>query len=255
MSQIFKFTAAALPSGKKGISKPDSDGYHSLIVGGLNIFNSMGQYYALEGAKELFEQSSTFMRRIQRGAVRGEVGHPRPDPGMSTEAFINRLFEIRETNVCCQFKEVSLDLNWGNTHNQPGVVATIAKLIPSGPHGVALEKALLNPSENVFFSVRGLTDDFFQNGRYTRVLRQIIGWDWVSEPGIAIAEKYKSPATEDYNLVLEDMSNTVVNADILSGLLAHQSEYALEHTRENIQEALQLIRPQTKNHHQVLKSW
>ena len=55
---------------KKGLLPKDENGYRWMPIGGLNIFNSAGQYYTLEGARELFAESSQFNRRIQRGALR-----------------------------------------------------------------------------------------------------------------------------------------------------------------------------------------
>jgi len=110
MSSIVKFTCTKMQAkGKEGILKPDGQGYFEVVVGGLNTFNSSGQYYALEGAKELFESSSVFMRRVERGALRGEVGHPIFESTMSNDDWVNRVFEIRESNVCCHFKEIWLD--------------------------------------------------------------------------------------------------------------------------------------------------
>ncbi len=240
MAGVYKFQSVALPSNKKGVLKPDSDGYYTLVVGGLNMYNSQNQYYALEGARELFEESSALMRRMQRGAVKGEVGHPRQELGMSTESYINRLYEIRETNTCCVFKDITLDANYGNNNGKPGVVGIIAKVAPSGPFGPALEQALQRPGENVCFSVRGFTDDFFDKGRYTRVLKQIIGWDWVTEPGLEIAEKFKSPGLEDL-VTLESLSEVTFNRSNIEHLLNNTNSFALESTKESIRETLRLF--------------
>ena len=43
---------------RSGVLKPDKDGYYIMPVGGLNVFNSAGQYYAYDKAKALFEESS-----------------------------------------------------------------------------------------------------------------------------------------------------------------------------------------------------
>lgn len=253
MNGVYKFTSQALPVSKKGVLKPDSDGAYTLVVGGLNIHNSMNQFYTLEGAKELFEQSSSLMRRMQRGAVKGEVGHPRQEPGMSMEQYVNRLYELREDNICCHFKDVTLDANYGNTHNMPGVVAVLAKVTPSGPYGPALEKALQNPGENVCFSVRGLTDDYYDRGQYKRVLKQIIGWDWVTEPGIAIAEKFKSPGLES-QVVLESLGEISIVPEIMEQLVKHPKGLMLESSKEMMKETLTII-TRENNASQKIKSW
>ena len=255
MNGIYRFTALKLPNNKKGIIKPDGQGYFSTVVGGLNIYNSMNQFYALEGAKDLFESSSSLMRRMQRGALKGEVGHPRQEPGMKQEQYINRLYEIRETNVCCHFKDVALDMNYGNNNGRPGVVGVIAKVGPAGPHGEALEKAFLNPSENVCFSVRGITDDFYDRGKYVRVLKQIVCWDWVTEPGIDIAEKFKSPSLEN-QLVLESLVEQTIDQRTIENLIKNKSKmFSLEDSNEGLEETLRIISSKSSQGQNKISTW
>lgn len=184
---------------KAGILPAKSDGYYSMVVGGLNMLNSAGQWYAYEGAKELFEQSSQFQRRVKRGALRGEVGHPRQEAGQSFDDYVSRILEIRETNVCVHFKEIYLDFNRMKDASGKPVIAIMADLAPSGPYGEALDKALKNKHENVCFSIRSFTKDFYNKGVYTRELKNIVTFDWVNEPGISIANKYQAPSLESYS--------------------------------------------------------
>lgn len=177
MSQV-KFGCTALNgTNKAGILKKDSDNYYTMVVGGLNIFNSAGQYYSYDGAKSLFESSSQFMRRVSRGSLRGEVGHPKQEKGQSFDDYVQRILEIRESNVCVHFKEIFLDANSIKDVNGKAVVAIMAKLIPSGPHGAALEKSLENKSENVCFSIRSFTKDYYDRGIEIRELKNIVTFD------------------------------------------------------------------------------
>lgn len=192
-----KFSVAKLPNNKHGIMKPDSDGYYTQTLGGLNVFNSVGQYYTLEGAKDLFEKSSSFQRKVQRGALRGEVGHPRQLPGMSEDQYLNRILDTDETNTCCQFAEIWLDFDNFRGKNGEKIVGIVGKVIPSGAKGEALAKAFENPKENVCFSIRSFTRDYMQGTRYCREIKQIVTFDWVNEPGIEIAEKFKTPGLEN----------------------------------------------------------
>lgn len=195
-----KFTATKLAgTGKAGILPADDDGYYTMPIGGLNAFNSIGHYYTLEGAKQLFERSSVFMRRVANGCLKGEVGHPKRAQGMSMDDYVHRILTIEETNVCCHFKEIWLDESYGKMNPQfknPGLVAIMAKVKPSGPKGDWLKKAFDNKDENVCFSIRALTRDFFERGQCYRVLQQICTWDNVNEPGIANATKWASPSLE-----------------------------------------------------------
>ncbi len=186
-------------SPKKGILKPDSNGYFDLPVGGLNVLNSAGQWYDYNGARELFEESSQLMRRVKRGALRGEVGHPQPLPGQSEDDYLLRILTIDERNVCAHFSELYLDTQNFKGEDSSPIIAIMAKVTPSGPFGPMLEKKLNNSQENVCFSIRAFTSDSYVKGRYTRVLKNVVTFDYVNEPGIHIAEKFKSPAIESIN--------------------------------------------------------
>jgi hypothetical protein len=197
MSNQIRFACTSLAaSNKSGVLKKDDSGYYELVVGALNIFNSVGQYYVYEQARDLFESSSTFMRRVKRGVLRGELGHPKPLPGMTEEQFAQRVMSIYEDNVCCHHKEIYLDFDRVKDENGQPVIAIISKVFPSGPQGEQLKKSLENPNENVCFSIRAFTDDFMDRGTCKRILRTIVTWDQVLEPGLSVAEKFKAPALE-----------------------------------------------------------
>lgn len=192
-----KFVCTRLQgTGKKGVLKPDSDGYYLLPIGGLDVYNSVGQYYTYQGAKDLFESSSQFQRRVKRGALRGEVGHPQMAPGQSYDDFLARCMNIDDRNICCHFSEVFLDFENFKSSDGKKVIGIMGKVRPSGIHGPALQSALDNPKENVCFSIRSLTRDYMEGTRYNREIKTIVTFDWVNEPGIAHAEKYNSPALE-----------------------------------------------------------
>jgi hypothetical protein len=221
-----KFSSTKLAnSNKKGILTPDEEGYYTLIIGGLNAYNSNNQYYTLKGADELFKSSSSLMRRIANGNLRGELGHPKQAQGMSLKDYISRLLVIEETNVCSHFKEVWLDVDYGKNNPEQKndqLVAVLAKIKPSGAKASALESSLNNPNENVNFSVRSFTRDYVVRGIMYREIAQIVCWDNVNEPGIAIANKWNSPSLESFSDInielnmIEDIVSeveTVANED------------------------------------------
>lgn len=185
---------ALVGTNKKGLLPCDDDGYYTLIVGGLDTFNSVGAYYLLEPAKALFQDSSGLMRRIRNGNCKGECGHPKPLPGQTTREFIERVLRIEETRVCCHFRRLWLEPR----QDENGTfTAIMAEVKPSGPMGPALKAALDNPHENVCFSIRSLTNDRMSSRGYIeKSLKTIVGFDWVTEPGIRFANKYQSPALE-----------------------------------------------------------
>jgi hypothetical protein len=196
MSTI-KFTCTSFDSNqKKGVLKPDENGYYELPVGGLNVLNSAGQWYDYDGAKSLFESSSQLMRRVKRGALRGEVGHPAPKPGQSEDEYAMRILTIDEKNVCAHFAELYLNFNDYKSDDGKPIIAIMAKVAPSGPYAAMLQSSLDNPRENVCFSIRAFTADYYERNRYMRVLKNVVTFDYVNEPGIHIAEKFKSPSLE-----------------------------------------------------------
>jgi hypothetical protein len=188
---------ALVGTNKTGLLKPDADGYYTMVVGALGVFNSAGQYYVWnEQVKALFDSSSAMQRRVADGSLRGEYGHPRPSPNMKPSDFLARVLDIFEPNVCCHFRKITLDFN--NVRDAKGqmVVAIVAEVKPSGPMGPALAASLANPSENVCYSIRSLTTDSIIGGGVQKLLRTIVTFDNVNEPGISVAKKWNAPSLE-----------------------------------------------------------
>lgn len=238
MAELVKFTATKLQgTGKAGLLKPDSLGYYETVIGGLDVFNSAGEFYTLEGASALFEKSSSFIRRVESGCLKAEVGHPKRLPGMTSDDYLTRIMQIEETNVCAHFAEIWLDPNFGRNHPElknPKMVAIMAKVKPAGPKGDALAAAFENPRENVCFSIRALTKDFVNRGQVYRVLNTIFTFDWVTEPGINAARKWNSPA-------LESLEESFVSRRELESAVRHiqNDTGALESSRLIASEALE----------------
>lgn len=194
---------------KAGKLTPDEDGYYTLVLGALDVFNSGGAYYPLETAKHVFEKSSSLMRRIAEGNCKGECGHPKPKSGQNTRDFMGRVMQIEETNICCHFRSVYLETSDEKSPNGRPIVLVMGEVKPSGPRGPALKEALENPHENVCFSVRSLTNDKrSMTGILQKNIKTIITWDWVTEPGISKATKYNNPS-------LESMAETIVTPEHL----------------------------------------
>jgi len=197
MKNSVRFACTSLQgTNKVGILPVDENGYRTMIVGALNMFNSAGELYVAQEAKELFDQSSAFMRRVNRGVLKAEYGHPKPQPGMTDRAFAARVMNIDEDRVCAHHKTL-----WLEDYKGPdgkSVLAIMSKVRDTGPYGATLARSLENKDENVCFSIRAFTDDRMIGGVNHRTLRQIITFDYVNEPGMAIAEKYKSPALEHF---------------------------------------------------------
>lgn len=193
---VYQCTALA-GSNKKGVLKPDEDGYYTLVVGGLNGFNSGGAYYPLGPAKAQFEESGPLMRRIANGNCKGEAGHPKPLPNQSMRDFIGRVLQIEETRVCAHFRRIWLQYEGIKDASGRPIVGILAEVKPAGPMGPALKEALENPHENVCFSIRSLTNDTMSPAGYVQKnIKTIVAFDWVTEPGMSGSSKYNSPSLE-----------------------------------------------------------
>ncbi len=216
MQKVLFSCATLAGTGKKGVLKKDDNGYYTLPIGGLNVFNSVGDFYTYEQAKDLFSASSVFMRRVKTGALKGEYGHPKPQPGQSYESFAERVLTIEEKNICTHFSEIWLDFD--NVRDKDGkkVIAIMAKLAPSGPMGDAISRSLENPNEDVCYSIRSFTKDTYIAGVKHRALAEIVTWDYVNEPGINFARKYNSPALEslqEHSFSRKDLVRAIKHMD------------------------------------------
>lgn len=188
---------ALVGTNKVGNLKEDSSGYFTVVLGALDAYNSSGAYYSPAGADAVFNESSSLQRRLRTGNCRGEYGHPYRVPGQSIQEYMSRCIKIQEDNIAFHISEV-----WSeNIKGADGktVTAVMGKIKPCGPRGEALREQLKNPKENVCFSVRALTADTVVNGVVVKVIKQVITWDYVNEPGIAVATKYTTPSLESFH--------------------------------------------------------
>lgn len=195
---------ALMGTNKAGVLKPNSKGYFPVVLGAFNAFNSIEQFYPVEPALELFAPDSALMRRIKNGALRGELGHPRKLPGMTDRDFLIRLADIVEQNVCVHIASIQLVPHGMRDEQGRPITGVIGEIKPAGPHAASLQASLDNPQENVCFSIRSITNDRFERGRYNKYLRAVYTWDNVNEPGMNIAKKWHSPALESLQEAVVD---------------------------------------------------
>ena len=188
-SNTIRFSCTSLQgTNKKGILTKDEHGYYSQPIGGLNVMNSAGMYYTYQGAKNLFEESSAFMRRVRRGALRGENGHPKRAPGQSIDEFASRVLTIDESRICVHWRDISLDFNNYKDQNGQPIVAIIGSFTPAGELRHVVEEAVSNGFQNSCFSIRSFTEDYYVRGILNRDIKTIITFDFVNEPGISSRE-------------------------------------------------------------------
>lgn len=180
--------------GKKGILKPDTDGYYTVVLGALGVDNSAGEHYInSEVSRSTFAEGSTLHNRLGKGLLRGEWGHPKPQLYPNMRAFERRVRMIDEDRISHHIRSVWLE---EVTVDGQRLLCILGEVCPSGPYGDALKKALDNPDENVTFSGRYYSNLTTRGGQTVREIHTCGTWDFVSEPGIDSAHKYNSPSLE-----------------------------------------------------------
>lgn len=241
--------SALMGTNKVGELKCSDDGYYTMVLGALDFFNSAGQFYPNgASAQELFKASSSFMRRIASGALRGEYGHPRMQPGQSMRDFLCRCNDILEEKVSHHIRKVWIDYTSVKGPDGRPCIAIMGEVKPSGPMGSALRESLQNPSENVCFSIRSFTRDVPTAGVIHKHLQQIVTWDYVNEPGISVATKWKNPTLESHDEVEVTIGHLVAAQELgrANGVsLESHGGLALEELIDSLRksESVELKRP------------
>jgi len=189
---IHYVSTALVDANKCGKLKRDKEGYYEIVLGGLNVINSTGAVYTMEGASALMDKSNLLNRRLMAQRLNSELGHPKRLPGQSDDEYFARILSIEETNVCSHIREFRLEPRQGSEE-----VMIIGWVKPSGPHGAHLEASFNNPNENVCYSIRSFTDDFRHGYTRKKVLKTVVTWDKVNDPGIHFANKLDTPSLEE----------------------------------------------------------
>lgn len=229
---------------QKGLIKPDENGYYLSPLGAFEIHNSVGDYYAMDKAvRALFDASSEMQRRAAKGSLRGEMEHPEPMPGERPESYMARAVEVNKDRESHVIRGVYLDER--NIRDSSGkiVIGTLGLCKPNGVFGHLLQQAYDDPHQNVAFSIRSISENYpMTNRRLRRHVRKIITWDWVTEGGIEVADKYWSPAFENRRALNKENHSRdfIITKDI--ALKARESIYlgglSMESNRHGIDSLL-----------------
>lgn len=181
-----------------GTLKKNSNGYYDMIVGALNMTNNKGEFYDYNYGKRFFDEASDLVRMASKGVLRGEYGHPNQETGQSDDKFVERLLRIDEKSACCHHKRIYLDFDRYKDGGGRPIVGIMSEVSPSGPYGEPLDKQINNGSENVCFSIRCFSMPHRVGGRVIKEMKHVVTFDYVNEPGIAMATKYDSPSLEGH---------------------------------------------------------
>jgi hypothetical protein len=183
---------------KSGTLKQNDKGYYDMIVGALNMTNNKGEFYDYNYAKKFFDEAGDLCRMALKGVLRGEYGHPNQETGQSDEKFVERLLRIDEKSVCVHHMRISLDFDRYKDNNGKPIIGIMSEVSPDGPYGPTLDKQIQNGHENVCFSIRCFSMPHRQSGRIVKEMKHVVTFDYVNEPGIAVATKYQSPSLETH---------------------------------------------------------
>lgn len=252
MATIRLSVSAIVGTNKKGIIKPDADGYRDMTVGGLGIRNNGGHLYVEKEASDVFTKASSFMRRVRSGKLYGEYGHPKKHPNERMDEFVRRSMYINEEMKAVHHRDVWLLTGKDIPGAPAGAVGIMSSLKPSGPYAAALEGDLSNGYENTAFSIRALSKDVNIGGEIARCITVPITFDAVTEQGVGIAEKWKSPNMESYEITdqiipmgtLVKISDEIIRSPLVS-----------EANKELADELLSLLTPRTTRSTAIYSSW
>lgn len=229
------FSILRAPSSNKQ-PEVDANGYYKVALGAFNTFNSAGDFYLADGVRDLIEnQSSLLHKRLVKGYLNGEMGHPQYQIGMSKESYFTRNLRIEQSNISHHIKEIMLTPT-NKDSGMPGkgnVIKVEGWVKPAGPHGHLLKEALDNPDQNVAFSIRSFTEDTMIGGRNIKKLLNIVTWDWVLQPGIDLANQWDNASMESYELLRVDLNELIKTSKDLDKLgLGHEENDVKEFLTE-----------------------
>lgn len=144
--------------------KKDHEGFYEVTLGRYGIDNLQGQkIWHLES-----DVITAIQARAANGTLRGEFGTPKAQPGWGNDAFLKRMQVIDETNVACQFKDVTVD-------EKDDVQIVRAKVKPTGPHAAGLQLIIDQGMDTLVFGHRA----FMKAGTGGNHLEKIVTWDIV----------------------------------------------------------------------------
>lgn len=225
-------SVALVGTNRSGDIKPDEKGWYDVYLGALNFPNSVGAEYDVEPVRQLLMNDSIIARRIAKGRLFGELGHPRQLPGMTDKEYIARLLDLNEQCEVFTIKTITIDTSAKDKHGRP-IIALRGLIKPSGPYRDVLQQKLDDPDINVNFSIRTLAQNYYQNGKLRKRVGNFITVDLVGEPGIDVADKYNAPSTESY--LVE------VDGDTILSVAQNARSYGLESSKDAMRDIVSFV--------------
>lgn len=220
MAQLARYSCTYTPTlANQDRLQPDDNQYYKCTIGAFNTANHNGVLYPFTpSVKALFDVGGIVRRRLDAGLCKGEYGHPKID-NMDLQTALRRLAIIEPTLTSHTFRSVSLEE--ARDEYGKGVILVIGEVKPTGPYGDCLNKQLSDREENVAFSIRSFTNNTMINGTQARIVKDVLTWDYVIEPGISCATQFKYAALEelvDDFIITEQIMEAALNPIQVAGL-------------------------------------
>lgn len=227
-AELFSFESSALiGANRKGVITPDAHGYYTVIVGGVGIFNSRNEFYVDTG-DDILARCPTISRRLQNKRLWAELEHPVILPQMSEHEIVSKILKINSDRVTSHIKEVFYD---SNTERCPKtgkpIRLFVAKVKGFGNFKHYFEDAIVNPDQDLNYSIRSLVKTVPTARGVEKYITDISTFDQVMEPGLHVASKFRGnqTATESlFSLDRLDIGNMVKNMRSLSGAALENEE-------------------------------
>lgn len=191
----------------------DANGYYRCIVGAFDVKSRNGQYYPLtDTVKNIFVDSSAFMRNVHEGNCRGELDHP-VIFGLGIMEVLDRLARMDSARICVHYKHFELEVS--KDEFGKSIVLVYAWLRPEPPYGNVIQHRLDNRDENLNFSVRSYTMESVQRGIKIKEITAIVTYDAVNNSGMKVTNKWDTISADEGAVGLEDVrDSTIIFTDV-----------------------------------------
>lgn len=206
-------------------------GWYKVCVGELNAFNHAGEFYVLEGFKELLTETDTYLsvkNRLESGLLKGECTHPLRE-GHSDNDWLTRNLVIHEGFASHQFMEFELETTDVQIMGDYTVKVWAWILPTANQHGISLKADLDNPDVNVGFSIRCFSKLFNYKGRVARRITKIITYDRIDITGLKNSVKGGNidSITKESGLNL-DLQEVIISVGTIEKVMSNQSFFNTE---------------------------
>lgn len=210
----FSVTSMAVDDNRKlGKAVCDKDGYYKDVPVAVlgTVTRNKTQYDTAEFIKQLTSDESSFNKRLTEGCLFSEYGHPFVD--LNSPAGMTRLLHLEPQKESNHIRSVSV-------RNLPDLKLDIITMDTkaSGPYGKYFDDAMLDPTRNIAFSLRGVSKATFdrRTGVTFKKLVSLVTFDsGVASGGFREASKRYMSATEDLQFESHELLNKEIAPDEL----------------------------------------